>query len=160
MMADALNLLALALLVAALFAAFGAITSRSLFATCLYLTAAAAAVATVILLLGAGNGALAVVLIAAAWTPVLLLAAMLLSARVTKDGRRGVPWASVATGAATLMAVWWPLSELSAQSVADAPAASLNVALWLAPLLIAAVAGVAALLGYGERGALSAGDGG
>jgi hypothetical protein len=160
MIADALGLLALALLCAALIAAFGAITSRSLFATCMYLAAAAAAVATTVLLSGAGHGALAVVLVAAAWTPVLLLAAMLLSARATKGGRGGVPWLTLVIGVAALVAVWWPLNELSAQSFASAQAAPVNVAFWLAPLLLAAAAGAAAVLGYGERGALGAGDGG
>jgi hypothetical protein len=154
---DALGLLALALLLAALIAAFGAITSRSLFATCLYLASAAAAVATVILLRGAGDGALAVALVAAAWAPVLLLAAMLLSARATKGGRHGLPWLSLMAGAVTLAAVWWPLDELSGEAEHAAPA---EVAFWLAPLLLAVAAGVAAVLGYGERGALGAGDGG
>jgi hypothetical protein len=156
MSADALSLLALALLLASLIAAVGAVTSRSLFATCLYLTSAGAAVATVILLLGAGNGALAVALVAAAWAPVLLLAAMLLSARAAKDGRLGVPWLSLVLGTAALAAVWWPLNEVSAPSAAQAP---VEVAFWLAPLLFAIAAGVAAVLGYGERGALAAGDG-
>ena len=160
MTGDVLGLLALALLCAALIAAFGAITSRSLFATCMYLAATAGAVAATVLLLGVGNGALAVVIVAAGWTPVLLLAAMLLSARATKDERRGVPWASLVVGAAALLAVWWPLNELSALSIAHTRAAPLSIAFWLAPLLFAAAAGVAGVLGYGERGALGAGDGG
>lgn len=159
MIVDVLGLLALALLAAALIAAFGAITSRSLFATCMYLAAAGAPVAAMVLLLGAGNGALAVALIAAAWSPVFLLAAVLLSARATKDGRRGVPWISVLSGVAALVAVWWPLYELSAGSAAQMQTASDNVAFWLAPLLLAVAAGVAVVLGYGERGALGSGDG-
>jgi hypothetical protein len=161
MMAEAFGLLALALLFTALISAFGAITSRSLFATCMYVAAAAAAVATTILLLGVGNGALAVALVAAGWTPVLLLAATLLSARATKNESRGVSWVvSLVIGATALLAMWWPLYELTAQSVAQAQAAPVSIAFWLAPLLLAAVAGVAAVLGYGERGALGAGDGG
>jgi hypothetical protein len=160
MMAEAFGLLALALLFTALISAFGAITSRSLFATCMYVAAAAAAVATTILLLGVGNGALAVALVAAGWTPVLLLAATLLSARATKNESRGVSWVSLVIGATALLAMWWPLYELAAQSVAQAQAAPVSIAFWLAPLLLAAVAGVAAVLGYGERGALGAGDGG
>lgn len=159
MIVDALGLLALALLGAALIAALGAITSRSLFATCMFLAAAGAAVAAMVVLLGAGNGALAVAVVAAAWTPVFLLAAVLLSARATKDGRRGVPRISVVVGVGVLAAVWWPLNELSAGSGADLQTATVGVAFWLAPLLLVVAAGVAVVLGYGERGALGAGDG-
>ena len=158
-MTDALSLLALALMLAALIAAFGAISARSLFATIMYLTAAGSAVAVMILLIGAEDGALATALIAAAWAPVLLLAAVLLSARATKDARRGLPWVSILLAGIVLAAMWWPLNELSAQSVAEGQS-RIDVAFWLAPLVLAVAAGAAAVLGYGERGALSSGDGG
>lgn len=159
MIADTMSLMALALLAAALIAAIGAIGSRSLFATIMYLAAAGSAVAAMILLLGEGQGALATALIATAWAPVLLLAAVLLSARATKDARRGVPWISILIAAGVLAAIWWPLNELSAQTAAREEI-TIEVAFWLAPLVLATAAGVAAVLGYGERGALSNGDGG
>lgn len=157
MMGDALSLVALGLLAAALVAALGAVASRSLFVACMYLAATGAAVATAVALLGAGNGALAVSLIAAGWAPVLLLAAVLLSARAAKGAGQRFPWVSLVIAAGAVVAVWWPLSELSAQSLAETQA-PINVAFWLAPLALAAAIGTAAILGYGERGALSNGD--
>jgi hypothetical protein len=145
---DALHWLALALIAAAMTGAFGAIFARSLIAACLYLVATGTAISAALMLLGAHEGALALALVAAAWAPVLLLAAMLLSARAAKSSRAG--WLAALAGVAVTGLIWWPLAEL--ETPARAAIASGAQSFWIAPLLL--VAGVACfgLLGFGERG--------
>ena len=153
-MTAALPWIALGLLGAALVAAFGAIWARSLFAMCMHLVAAGASVAAMALVLGAGEGALALALFGAAWAPVLLLAAMLLSARAAKDTRRGWPLLSLIGAAAALCAVWWPLLQLETRADAGGAYVSAGMGFWLAPLLLVMAVACVSLLGYGERGAL------
>jgi hypothetical protein len=153
-MIAALPWIALGLMAAAIVAAFGAILARSLFAMCMHLIAAGASVAAMALVLGAGESALAIVLFAAAWAPVLVLAAMLLSARAAKDMRRGWPWLSLAGAAAALCAIWWPLLQLGPVADAHAAYAPAGFGFWLAPLLLVTAVACVGLLGYGERGAL------
>ncbi len=153
-MSAALPWIALGLLGAALVAAFGAILARSLFAMCMHLMAAGASVAAMALVLGAGEGALALALFGAAWAPVLLLAAMLLSARAAKDTRRGWPWLSLIAATAALCAVWWPLLQLETRTDVGGAYVSIGMGFWLAPLLLVMAVACVGLLGYGERGAL------
>lgn len=157
MIPHALQWLAVALMGVSLAAAFGAITARSLTVLCMHLSTAGAAIAALVLLLGAGEGAIAVALLAAVWAPVLLLAAMLLSARKVKAGR--VVWmlpSALAAAAAAVM-TWWPLTELDGRTVAGGVAAQ-SLAFWIAPLMLACAIVVVAMIGYGERGAFRRGD--
>ncbi len=153
MIAEGAHWFASAFLAAALAAGFGVVMARSLLAMCVYLAAAGAAVAASVALLGRGDGALALVLFAVGWAPLLLLAAMLLSARSVKGGRRGRPWLSIGTGAAILGAILWAVRELDGSEVNFAGAAT-QLGVWPAALIFVAAAGCVGLLGYGERGAL------
>ncbi len=155
-LAQAAHWLAAPLLAAALAAGLGVIMARSLFAMCMCLAAAGASAAAAAALLGAGEGALALALVAAAWAPLLLLAAMLLSARAAKPRRRGRPYLSIVAAAVSAGAILWAAPELEApaRSVHGA-AASLGV--WPAMLLFVAGAACVGLLGYGERGVLQNG---
>ncbi|MGD9967005.1 MAG: hypothetical protein AB7T59_10820 [Hyphomonadaceae bacterium] len=157
MSGEVLQWLALALLGVAMIAAFGAMSARSLFVAVMHLAAAGVAVASVVLLLGSGEGALAVALLAAAWAPVLLLGAMLLSARAAKPPRALPTMLGWLGATIALPLLWWPLVELSAH----APTASLATtgsSSWIAPLVFVLAVVCLALLGYGERGALTRGD--
>ncbi|MBX3430729.1 MAG: hypothetical protein KF779_14190 [Hyphomonadaceae bacterium] len=147
--------LALALLGVAIATAIGALLARSLFVSCLHVTVTGVSVAAVVLLLRGGDAAVALALFAAAWTPVLLMAAMLLSARVTKARQaRRFPWLGLLSAAVAVVAIWWPLLDV----VTSAPLRAQNelpgLSFWLAPpLLVAGIACVGAL-GFGERGSL------
>ncbi len=156
-MIDALNSLQLVLMGCALVGGCGAIFSRSLFAGCMHLTAVGASVAALILLLGAADGALALALFAAAWAPVLLLGAMVISARAAKTTTRGVPYVSLLAAAAALVGAWWPLSEIIGQD-AISEQAPVAITFWLAPLLLVIAVACVGLLGYGERGAFENGE--
>ena len=152
MIAEGAHWFASAFLAAALVAGFGVVMARSLLAMCVYLAAVGATVASSVALLGRGDGALALVLFAVGWAPLVLLAAMLLSARSVKGGRRGHPWLSIGTGAAMLGAILWAVRELGGSEVFVGAATQLGV--WPAALIFVAAAGCVGLLGYGERGAL------
>ncbi|MGQ0533147.1 MAG: hypothetical protein ACT4OF_10735 [Caulobacteraceae bacterium] len=155
-MSEALQWLALALLGVAMAAAFGAIIARSLFVTCMHLVTVGTSVAAVVLMLGAGEGALALALIAAAWAPVLLLAAMLLSVRATKQVHAGQVLLGWLAAAVVLGLAWWPLGQLGpAPEIISARPVGLGF--WLAPLVLVAAAACLGLLGYGERGAMTRG---
>lgn len=154
MTGDILHWLALALLIVAIAASFGAIFARSLFVAAMHLVAAAVSVAAIVLLLGAGESALGVALFAAAWAPVLLLAAMLLSTRAAKPAHAGAALFGWIGAALALPLVWWPLTELGSRTPALATTA-LGFSFWLAPLLLVLAAVCLALLGYGERGAMT-----
>jgi len=154
-MSELLPWLALALMGVAIASAIGAIAARALFVTCMHVIAAGVCAAAATMLLRAGDGALAFALFAAAWAPVLLLAAMLLSARAVKSARQRLPWASIGGALAAAAALWWPLFELrgGGGAAASQPVAALGF--WLAPLVFVAVATCLGALGYGERGALT-----
>jgi hypothetical protein len=154
MMTLGLSMIALGLMGVALAAAVGALMARSLFAMIMHLIACAAAVAVCVLLRGGGEGALAIALVGAAWAPVLLLAAMLLSARAVKPGGRRIPWLTAAAAALMAAATWAPLGELIA-AAPTARAAPIALGFWLAPLLLVTGAACAGLIGFGERGVLS-----
>lgn len=153
MIVAAMQWFALVLTGAALAAAVSALLARSLFAMCIYLSATGALGAAAALALGAGDAGLAIALFAAVWTPLLLLAAMLLSARATKTVRRGVPWLSLLAAFAAVAAIFAVAPDLGAP-VVDRSDATLAVSAWLAPLLLVAAAACVGVLGYGERGAL------
>lgn len=157
-MSAAVLWIALTLMGAGVVAALGAILARSLFAMCMQLIAAGGCVAALVLVLGASQSALALALFAAAWAPVLVLAAMLLSARAAKDARRGWPWLSLIGAASVLAAIAWPLVSLELAAPAG-PYTTLGAGLWLSPLLLVGALVCVGLLGYGERGSLER-DGG
>ncbi len=148
-----LQWLALAFLCATAVTAVAALMARSLVAMCMYLAAAGVLAAAAMLALGAGDGALTLALFLAAWAPLLLLAAMLLTARATRAKRRGWPWFSLSAAIAAAAGVLFAVPDLGG---AAAPAAANPGAIgaWLAPLLLAAAAACVGMLGYGERGAL------
>lgn len=150
-MQTGLQVLALAAAGSALIVGVAALMARSLFAMCMYLAAFGALAACATLALGGGDAALAVALLAGALAPVFVLAAMVLSARAAK-ARRGVPWLSFAAAALSAAALFVVLPEIGDAPDVVAPAAS-GAAFWLAPVMLAAAAACAAMLGYGERGA-------
>lgn len=145
------QILALVLLLAAVAAALEAIMARSLLAMCGHLTAAGALTATVVLLLRGGEGALAAALFATAWAPITLLGALLLSTRSAKASRRA--WLSVLAAAVAAGALIWPLAELPPGGPPQGAEATAGLGFWIAPIVLAAAAACAGLLGYGERGA-------
>jgi len=147
-----MQILALAAASGALIVGVAALMARSLFAMCMYLAAFGALAACATLALGGGDAAVAVALLAGVLAPVFVLAAIVLSARAAK-ARRGVPWLSFAAAALSAGAVFVVLPEIGDVPDAIAPATS-GVAFWLAPAMLAAAAACAAMLGYGERGAL------
>ena len=147
-----LDIIALAVMAVALVAAVGAIAARSLFAMIMHLLTVGAAIAVLVLLRGQGDGALAIGLVAVAWTPILLLGAVLLSARSARGGRRVLPWLTAAAALVIVGAAWFPLGELVERSPPPR-AASLSLGFWLAPLLLVTAAACVGLLGHGERGA-------
>lgn len=147
--------LALGLIGVAIASAIGALLARSLFVTCIHVTAAGVACAAAAMLLRAGDGALAFAVFAAAWSPVLLLAAMLLSARSTKSVRRSLPWVSLMSAGVAATAIWLPLLELRGATPAPAAQPVAALSFWLAPIVFGAVVACVGALGYGERGALT-----
>ena len=106
------------------------------------------------ILLRSGQGGLALALFAAAWAPVLLMAAMSLSARTTKGGLRRLPWVSLLCAAIATSAVWWPLAELLRAPPVTISGELGGLSFWLAPIVLVAGVACAGMLGYGERGAL------
>jgi hypothetical protein len=144
--------LALTLMAAVAACAFAAATARSLVAMCLTLWSAAALAAAALLTMGQSNAALAMALLAACLAPVLVLATLLLSARVVKANKRRTPLVTAASAILVVGAIIWLLPNMPAAPSAGAIDAS---ALFFAgPLLLAAVAAAVGLLGFGERGAL------
>ncbi len=154
-MIAALPWLALALMVVAIASAIGALAARSLFVACMHVLTVGVSVAAAALLLRGGDGGLALALFATAWAPVLLMAAMLLSARASKSARLRLPWLSVLGAAVAAGAIWWPLLELSAAAPVTPADALKGLSFWLAPVLLVTGAACVGVLGYGERGALT-----
>ena len=146
--------LALLLTVGAFAGAVGAMTARSLYAMCVHLVVTGAYAAASMLALGAGDGALAQALLGVALTPVVLLAAMLLSARAAKPRRSGLPWLTLAAAAGAAVAVLWVMPALGAPAPPAPIVQTGGLAPWLAALVFVSAAACVGLLGYGERGAL------
>jgi hypothetical protein len=147
-----LHWLALVFTCATFVVAIAALMARSLFAMCMHLAAAGVLAAAAALALGAGDGALVLALFVAAWAPLLLLAAMLLTARATKAKRRGGPWFSLIAASGAAAVALFAVPDLGAAAPAAANPGPIGA--WLASLLLAAAAACAGMLGYGERGAL------
>jgi uncharacterized MnhB-related membrane protein len=146
--------LALALTLGVIAAALGALTARSLYVMGVYLAAAGALAAVAMLALGAPDASLAQALFGFVLAPVILLAALLLSAQGAKPRRRGLPWLTIAAALAAGGVVLWAAPELAAATRGvEAPFVG-ALAPWLAPLVFVAAAACVGLLGYGERGAL------
>ena len=145
---------ALVLMLSALACACGAATARSLFAMCMYASAAAALIGATMLALGAGAAALGVALFGVGLAPVLVLAALLLSARAVKSGRRGMAWLTITAAVAAVGVIVWASPELSQARPALLAATASTQPAPLAFLFLAAFAAVIGVLGYGERGVL------
>lgn len=146
------HVLALVLMGLAIAAAVGALMARSLVAMVLCVAAVGALSASALLALGAGDAALAQALFAFALAPVILLAALLLSARAAK-ARRSVPLLTIGAAVAAGVAVLWATADMG-PAPAAVPAPDGALAPWLAPLVFVAVVSGFGLLAYGERGAL------
>lgn len=149
-----LELVALALCAGVLAAALGALTARSLFSMAMFVAAAGAMAAAALAAQGAVDAALAQAFVGAALAPFVILACLLLSTRTTKPRRGGRPWLTMAGGAAVAAALIWLLPDISPRPTPLAMESHGTTMFWLAPLMFVAVAVTAALLGYGERGAL------
>jgi uncharacterized MnhB-related membrane protein len=148
-----LDVIALVLSACVLAAALGALTARSLFSMAMLVAAVGAMAAAALAAQGAVDAALAQAFVGAALAPFVILACLLLSTRATKPRRSGRPWLTMAGGVAVAAALIWLLPDISPRQFPPAIAGDATM-FWLAPLMFVAVAAAAALLGYGERGAL------
>lgn len=140
---------ALALGVAVL--AIAMLRARSLFITAASVAAMSALAAGAVLLLGGGDGAVALAAFGVGVAPLVVLGAVLLSARTAKGGRGGLIAHGIgliaAIAAAGLIAPEWTAHAPSDAAQAPTP-------LWLGLLVFVAAAACVAILGFGERGAL------
>lgn len=146
---------AIALCFGALAAGIAAACARALFSAAMYAAGAAVLAAGAVAAFAAEEGALIIVLTGVLWTPLLLLATMLLTARTTKPAKRMIGVAVVLLAAPLAGVVIAPVLVSPPAGVASEHDAQLSF--WLAPLIAAAACTCAALLGYGERGALQRG---
>lgn len=153
--------LALALTLLSMVAALSAFLTRSLVSMVMFLAVSAVAGGCAVLALGAGDAALAWVLTGFGLAPVVLLAVMLLSARVAK-ARRAPPVFAIAAALCAGAAMLWATADVGGTAPMTAPSGALApwLAPWLAPLVFVGVAMCVGLLGYGERGALQRRSGG
>lgn len=135
-------------------AAGAVLWARSLFSVCAGLAALCACAAAALLALGYADGALAVALLGVAIAPVLLLGGVLLSSRSVKPPARRLPWLSIAAATLAALAMVWAAPTLAFQPPVHASREGGSIA--LAALVFTAVAACVALLGYGERGVLTA----
>lgn len=147
--------LAVALAMGAAVLAFAMLRSRSLFITAAAVAAMSALAASALLFLGGGDGVISLVAFGVGVAPVLLMGAVLLTARTAKSGRGGVIVHGAALVAAIAAAVL-VAPELGAGATSTAPAAP--TPLWLGGLVFVAAAACVAVLGYGERGVLERRD--
>ncbi len=151
-LANVANVLALALLFAAILTAVSALRAHSIVAAAVQLAATGALCAAATTLIG--GDAMAVALVFAAIAPVLLLAAMLLTSPTARSGAR-TPWLTFAAGAVAAGTIILA-ADLGAAPPHAAPASSPfdAASFWIAPIIFLAAAACIALLGFGERGAL------
>jgi hypothetical protein len=149
-----LSWLAVAAMLLGAGAAVAVLWARSLFSACLGLAALCACAAAALLALGYGDGALAIGLLGGAVAPVLLLGGVLLASRSVKSRARRLPWPSIVPAALAGLAMVWAAPTLDLQQTIQAPRGGASIA--MVALVFTAVAACVALLGYGERGALSA----
>lgn len=150
--------LVLALLAATLAMACAVAMARSLFAAIVYFAAFAALCAATLVALGAEQAALNLALLCAGLAPVLLLAALLLSARTAKPRRRARPWGTLAAAMCAGAALGWAGADLAPASAPIIAAQNAGNVVWAAALVFAAVLAGVGLLGFGERGALERSD--
>lgn len=136
----------------AVLAAASVLGARSLFTASVGIAALCACAASAMLALGQGEGALALALLGAGVAPVLLLGGMLLSNRSVQPRACGRPWLSIIAAAAAAAAMLWTAPAIDGAQAIAAPRGGVPLA--LVALVFVAVAGCAALLGYGERGVL------
>lgn len=144
--------LGVVLLAAAIIAAIGVVLARSLFALCMHVLATGLAVAAFIALVNdADAGFMAAGAVGAA--AILMICGVTLTARAVKPAHaKSVVRVLGAAGVAALLIVMAaPHVALPAQTPHHAGA--LQVAVWLAPLMLTAAAACLGLLGFGERGA-------
>lgn len=127
--------------------------TRALFAMAMLFAAFGALAALAALALGAPLVALTLAAVAAGLAPVLLLGAVLLSARTAKPRRRPPAVATPLAAALAIGVALWGARDLGVARVSAAPLEGAP-ALWLAALAFAAGAGAFVLLAFGERGAL------
>jgi hypothetical protein len=149
-----LSWLAVAAMLLGAGAAVAVLWTRSLFSACVGLAALCACAAAALLALGYADGALAIGLLGVAIAPVLLLGGVLLASRSVKPRVRRLPWLSIMTAALAGLAMIWAAPSLDLQQTIQAPRGGASIA--MVALVFTAVAACVALLGYGERGALSA----
>ncbi|QGZ95609.1 hypothetical protein [Terricaulis silvestris] len=145
--------LAAVLVFVAIAAAIAVVNARSLFVMSLSIAATSAVAAATVLALRGGDGALALAAFGVGLAPIILLAGVLLSARVTKAPARGVALLSaigVAGAVAVVLYIAQDLPNARPQAIESGDAPSL----WLGALLFVVAIGCAGLLGYGERGVL------
>jgi hypothetical protein len=128
--------------------------TRSLFTACVGLAALCACAAAALLALGYADGALALGLLGVAVAPVLLLGGVLLSNRSVKPRARRLPWLSIMAATLAGLAMIWAAPTLGLQQPIQAPRGGVSIA--LVALVFTAAAACVALLGYGERGVLTA----
>lgn len=135
-------------------AAIAVLGARSLFGLCVALAALSACAAGALLALGRADGAAGTAVLGVGIAPIVLLSAVLLSARAAKPRRRGAPWLSIGAAALAAAAMVWaaPTLDLAPQIAAPHEGAPLA----LAALVFVGLATCVGLLGYGERGVLGA----
>jgi hypothetical protein len=149
----AMQLGAVVLWLAALAVCLSALASRSLFVLAMRLAAGAALAAAGLAALGAGATAMAIALGYAIVGPIALLAVIASSGRTVKASLSQFSvLPSALAGGALGGVVMVALPEMRVFAVA--PPTSVDAS-WVAPLLFVAACICVALLGFGERGALS-----
>lgn len=141
---------------AMLAAGVAALLARSLLAACIYVFTASACAAAAAAVLGADRASLALAAAAGGWAPVVLLAGVSLTSRISRSAAGAMPWGSIAGAAALAVIVTWSARGRLAQApmYEELPHSNSGLGLWLALIALAAGAGCIALLGFGERGAL------
>jgi hypothetical protein len=151
-----LTWLAAGLAGAMLAAGVAALLARSLLAACIYVFTSSACAAAAAAVLGADSASLALTAAAGGWAPVILLAGVSLTSRISRSTAGAMPWGSIAGAAALAMIVTWSARGRLAPAPAHEELAYANsgLGLWMAVIALAAGAGCIALLGFGERGAL------
>ncbi|MBL8538011.1 MAG: hypothetical protein JNM59_11465 [Hyphomonadaceae bacterium] len=153
----AFQVMALGLAAGALGAGVAALLSRSLFATVSYLVVTAAQATSFMVLLESGQGATGVAVAAVVWAPLLLLSGVALSARATKGLHARWAWLGALVAFAATAPVALVVGRRAAMSTTLSGVALGDVGFWLMLLSLVVGAAVLGLLGYGERGVLTAG---
>lgn len=148
---------ALALLIGALACAWAAAMARSLFAAVILFAAFATLCAAALTAVATPEIAIIAALFGLGVAPLLLLAALLLSARVAKPRPHGRPWAMLAATVIAGGVLGWSLWGLAPTRAAVNGDSGPGVAIWAAALMFAAAFTAVGLLGYGERGVLRRG---